>query len=172
MIINCVNCSKKFEINSNLIPEQGRLLQCSGCNHKWFFKKEILKQPRSSNDSNKSIEEFQPTLKKSTSPKVVNPENIELLDSKVNKDLVLEKILINTNQDNDSNNDLKRPNTNKKNFNILGITIVFLISFVAIIVVFDTFKSPISKIVPNIEFLLYSLYETINDIGLFLKNLI
>ena len=38
--------------------------------------------------------------------------------------------------------------------------------------ILDTFKGPIGKIVPNIEFLLYNLYETINDIALFLKDLI
>ena len=39
MIITCDNCQKKFEIDQDLIPENGRLLQCSACNHKWFFKK-------------------------------------------------------------------------------------------------------------------------------------
>ena len=43
MIITCNNCNKKFDIDSNLIPDKGRLLQCAGCNHKWFFKKEVLK---------------------------------------------------------------------------------------------------------------------------------
>jgi hypothetical protein len=43
---------------------------------------------------------------------------------------------------------------------------------VALIIVFDTFQGPISKIFPNIEFLLYNLYETINDVQLFLKDLI
>ena len=28
---------KKFEIDSNLIPEKGRTLQCGTCNHVWFF---------------------------------------------------------------------------------------------------------------------------------------
>ena len=172
MIIICVNCNKKFEINSDLIPDQGRLLQCSGCNHKWFFKKEILKQSSLSNESSKTVKEVNLTVEKSTAPKVENTENIELLDNKLNKDLALEKISTNTIKDHDSNNHLKILNNNEKNYNILGITIVFLISFAAIIVVLDTFKSPISIIVPNIEFLLYSLYETINDIELFLKNLV
>ena len=39
MIISCEVCNKKFEINSNLIPSDGRTLQCGSCNHKWFFKK-------------------------------------------------------------------------------------------------------------------------------------
>ena len=61
MIIACNNCHKKFDIDSNLIPEKGRLLQCNSCNHKWFFKKEII------NDSVEAI-------------KVEKEETIELLD--------------------------------------------------------------------------------------------
>ena len=39
MIITCANCSKKFNIDEKLIPENGRLLQCSSCNHKWHYRK-------------------------------------------------------------------------------------------------------------------------------------
>ncbi len=38
MIINCDKCSTKFNLNKNLIPEKGRLLQCGKCENKWFFK--------------------------------------------------------------------------------------------------------------------------------------
>ena len=41
MIISCGECLKKFEIDSNLIPDEGRLLQCSSCHYKWFYKKKI-----------------------------------------------------------------------------------------------------------------------------------
>ena len=40
MIIECINCNKKFEVNSDLIPEEGRNIQCGSCNHLWFFKKD------------------------------------------------------------------------------------------------------------------------------------
>ena len=60
----------------------------------------------------------------------------------------------------------------KKSYNILGLIIVFIISFIAIIIVLDTFQKPISMFVPNIEFILYNLYETINDIILFFSDLI
>ena len=48
MIIECINCHKKFQIdNSDLIPIKGRNIQCGSCNHLWFFKpqenKEIIK---------------------------------------------------------------------------------------------------------------------------------
>ena len=35
------NVKKKFDIEDSLIPEKGRLLQCSSCDNKWFFKKTI-----------------------------------------------------------------------------------------------------------------------------------
>ena len=40
MIIKCINCAKKFDVNSELIPSEGRTIQCGSCNHIWFFKKE------------------------------------------------------------------------------------------------------------------------------------
>ncbi len=38
MIIQCIKCSKKFEVRSDLIPQNGRTIQCGSCNHIWFFK--------------------------------------------------------------------------------------------------------------------------------------
>ena len=39
MIITCEKCNKTFNIQDNLIPNEGRLLQCGSCSYKWFFKK-------------------------------------------------------------------------------------------------------------------------------------
>ena len=44
MIISCPNCKKNFEVRDNLIPESGRLLQCSSCNHQWFYRKDIIEE--------------------------------------------------------------------------------------------------------------------------------
>ena len=44
MIIKCNNCNKIFDINENLIPKTGRLVQCNNCNNKWFFKNETNAQ--------------------------------------------------------------------------------------------------------------------------------
>ena len=46
MIIECVNCNKKFEVNSELIPLQGRTIQCGSCNHIWFYKPVLKKKIR------------------------------------------------------------------------------------------------------------------------------
>ena len=36
MIIQCGNCSKKFSVKDEDIPEEGRMVQCSNCSQKWF----------------------------------------------------------------------------------------------------------------------------------------
>ena len=164
MIITCNNCHKKFDIDANLIPERGRLLQCNGCNNKWFFNKEILKEPVmtvKTGETNKKTKSFE---EKSKNAEIENSNKIELLDKEINKDFLKEK---------DLNIEPKvKLSKNRKNYNILGYIIVFIISFIALIIILDTFQNPISNIIPNIEFLLYSLYETINDIKIFLKDLI
>ena len=37
MIISCISCGKKFNVNSELIPSNGRTIQCGSCNHIWFY---------------------------------------------------------------------------------------------------------------------------------------
>ena len=173
MIISCNNCNKRFELDSSLIPEKGRLLQCNGCNNQWFFKKEIEKKPTEQIMINKFSHVIKPFEELSENAKIESPENIELLDKQTKKDFVIERVSIDKNvDDNLYINPKIDPSKDRKNYNLLGFTIVFIISFIALIVILDTFQAPISKIVPNIEFLLYNLYETINDIKLFLKDLI
>jgi predicted Zn finger-like uncharacterized protein len=169
MIITCNKCTKRFSIESYLIPEKGRLVQCSSCNHSWFFKKDTTKIISSvkTTDSAKINTSNEKKLSK-------NLENIELLDETINDDLVInnDDLVINKDlgsKNSDKNIIIDKP---KKNYKILGPIIVFIISFISLIILVDTFQNPISKIVPNIEFLLYNLYESINDIKLFLNDLI
>ena len=42
MIIECINCNKKFNVDQSLIPENGRQIQCGSCNHSWYFKVELI----------------------------------------------------------------------------------------------------------------------------------
>ena len=179
MIIICYNCNKKFDVDSSVIPETGRLLQCNGCNHKWFFKKEFTQTPIEKNKLNKPIEGTGTDLKRAEPLEFEKPGTIELLDESINNNFVPEeKILFNTSKTdkNEDKNDYHDPEIfipkKRKNKNILSLTIIFIISFIALIIILDTFQRPISKVIPNIEFILYNLYETINDIMLFLGDLI
>jgi small-conductance mechanosensitive channel len=70
----------------------------------------------------------------------------------------------------------KLTNKNKKTtFSVskfLSYFLVFLITFIALIIVLDTFKSPLSSIIPGLEIFLYNFFETLKDLYLFIKNLL
>ena len=62
MIITCNNCNKKFDVDSSLIPDMGRLLQCASCDHKWFFKNTVPENTVSPTDediSNDNVNIFE-----------------------------------------------------------------------------------------------------------------
>ena len=157
MIISCENCNKRFEVSDNLIPEQGRLLQCSSCDHKWFFKK-----------TEKLIEKKEPK-------KIIKEDDNKILNETfVEKTIEEEEITsITVNEENLSEIDDEEPQIKKdKKTNYLKIFIVIIITFVAIIIIIDTFKHQIIFIYPDIEILLNNLYESLRDINLFLRDLI
>ena len=181
MIITCNNCNKKFDIDSSLIPDKGRLLQCASCDHKWFFKKEVLENTVNpivediDNDNVNIFVQNNPSNNDEINPSdllkdEVHVDTEEKLDEKIevnNEEEPKNKIDANTNERTTTNDKPKK----QKNFKILNIFIVAIISSVAFIIIVDTFKYPIGKIVPNIEFILYNLYESIKDISLFIRDL-
>ena len=169
MIITCNNCNKKFNIESNLIPIVGRWLQCASCDHKWFFKNEVLEKKISPINEDTSIDNVNIFDQNNSS---INDEESVLNTPKDEVEVDLEeeaeeKIEINIDESPQENTKPKK----QKNFKILNIFVVTIISFVAFIIIVDTFKYPIGKIVPNIEIILYNLYESIKDISLFIKDL-
>ena len=158
MIIACNSCNKKFDIDQNLIPAKGRLLQCNSCDHKWFFKSKIAVKTIESS-VNKNMEVFDNNkFQENNSKKTDNKTNIH------NKITLPTKETINKAEINKIKN--------KQKNNLLSLTIVFIISFIALIMIADTFINPLGKIVPNLEFLLYNLYESIKDIRLFFNDLV
>ena len=177
MIITCENCNKNFNLDSTLISEKGRLLQCNSCEHKWFFKKEIKEKSVQIVEIKDIADERGPLNEVVTRVEAETPETIDLLDRVTSETSTKEKISIQNNNETEvitreDKSQKNKTSSDKKNYNILGLTIVFIISFIAIIIVLDTFQKSISIFLPNIEFILYSLYETINDIVLFFSDLI
>jgi len=162
MIITCTSCNKKFEINSNLIPENGRLLECSKCNNQWFFKpKKTTQEP----DDNLNEIKLQPSnnLKKKQITKEKKTKTKETIDYNIGlKPMLATK----------KNIEIEKKIKNTSGSNLLYLILVFLISIITFIIFIDTFKNPISSIIPNIEFILYNLYESIKDITLFFKDLL
>ena len=123
-----------------------RTIQCGSCNYIWFFKKEeqILYN-----------EIKEKTLTAKDKKKSID-EPIKKIEKKPN-----DKALIKYSK--------------KEGFSlgkIFRYILVFILTFVALIVLLDTLKLPLSNIIPNLEFILFNLYETIRDITLFFKDLI
>ena len=156
MIINCTNCNKKFEVDPELIPEKGRSIQCGSCHHKWFYKKESQETTSEINDVT-IVDEIKQEIK-------INEDAAN--KKEIIEEIVEEKIEI---KQNNQEKPIKKSNILNK---IISYLIVAIISFVALIIVLDTFKTPLNNIFPNLELLLFNLYETFEDIGLFLKDLI
>jgi len=153
MIVQCNNCHKKFDLDVNLIPEEGRLLQCSACNNTWFFKKKKIETPQ---------EVTIPEIQNNKEEETISPKNDDANSSEKPSNDEIENVEVEKTIE---------PLPDKKNYRILNILVVSIISFAAFIIIIDTFKTPLGKIVPNTELLLYNLYETFRDIGLFIQDL-
>ena len=155
MIIICPCGEKKFEIDSNLIPEKGRLLKCGSCDETWFFNKNhqasINKEINIKPTKNKNKKS---TFKSLDKKKETINEDLSDLSNKKGSELVK-----------------YQPKFEFSFGKILNYLIVLIISFVAVIIFLDTFKNPLSIFFPNIELILYSLFETLKDLVLFIKDL-
>ena len=150
MIIQCINCNKNFEVNSDLIPLKGRVIQCGSCEHVWFYKK---------NDEKKIIiteakKEFHEEILEKQKKKEITDE----LDSSRQ---IKKRALIKYQKD-----------TNYSLGKFIRHIFVFILSFLALIIFLDTLKIPLSNIFPNLELFLFNLYELVTDIYLFIKDLI
>ena len=154
MIITCVKCSKKFNLDDNLIPEEGRELQCGSCNHKWFFRKEVKsiklenEIPQNKSKENDILDNFIDTEESNTKEE----KKIAVSSIKVKNDPRTKKI--------------------KTNPKIVKNSLVFIISVVALIILLDTFKFQLNSYFPGLDSLLNNLYESLKDLSLFFKDLI
>ena len=164
MIISCPECNKRFNIDQNLIPEDGRLLQCSNCMHKWHFiiKKndEIIEEPIKSEEA---------IIENNNVEKKVNPsqEFIPIKDETIEKELKKDQKIINKVKKKEQKREKK-----DKPIKLLNMIIVIIISVAALIIIIDTFRIELSKYMPFLNPMLDSFYAIIADIHSFIKDLI
>ena len=144
MIIKCPNCNKKFQIDQNLIPSNGRMLQCGSCDHNWFFKFENKNE--------------------------VEKEDIQI-DEKVSDSKEKTSFEEDTIENENKNANNEESKLKENNLNYFKIILVAIISFVAFIIVLDTFKNSLTSIFPNIKIILDNLYQSLHDIKLFMLDL-
>ena len=153
MIITCPSCKKSFQIDSSLIPIEGRNLKCGSCGHVWFFKNEEknleLKTeiiPNIKIESDKKIQKKINVNKKNLRDEIINNKDKALIKYEEESIITLS--------------------------NLIGYMIVSILSFIALILLLDTFQIQLSSIFPDLELLLYNLYETMKDMLLFVRDLI
>ena len=153
MIIQCENCNKKFEIQDSLIPDEGRLLECGSCAHHWHYrpitKLELTDEVQIKDEPTKQL-----IVKKKA-------KKIPKIKKKV--------------YENDANNEIDQTDENittkEKNISFINFLLVGIISFVAIVILVDTFKNQIAYVIPNISLYINELHEILRDIFLFIADL-
>lgn len=165
MIITCPNCNKKFKIDNSLIPDEGRDLQCGSCNHVWLYKideenSKILKLKEEID-----INDIETKIDKNNEEIVENKNPLTKIETELNN----QKKEKNIEKQNETKISKNAENTGNKFFSYL---IVFIISFVALIILLDTLKNPLINVFPGLEIILFNLFETLQDIKLFIIDLI
>ena len=153
MIISCEKCNKKFELADNLIPTTGRLLQCGSCTHQWHYipesKIELVNEVK---DNVKTNDQIKKTLQKT-----------------IKKKIKKQKVVVNQN----IHQSYSEPSEEKEGrIGFFSFLLVTIISLISLVILLDTFKFHLSSIIPNIDFYLYSLYDTLEDIFLFFTDLL
>ena len=150
MIITCPNCKKKFQIDPALVPEKGRDLQCGSCNHAWFYK------PENESEAPLALNENFFANKDKTQIETKD-QNLEIsINTKKEISKQPPKIIE------------KPTSSGPKLFSYL---IVFIISFVALVILLDTLKTPLINVFPGLEIVLFNLFETLQDLKLFIIDL-
>ena len=164
MIITCPNCNKKFKIDNSQIPDEGRDLQCGSCNHVWLYKIEVknskileLKEEIDSNDIETKVD-------KNNEKIVENKNSLTKIKTEINN----QKKEKNIEKQKETKVSKNTENTGMKFFSYL---IVFIISFAALIILLDTLKNPLINVFPGLEIILFNLFETLQDIKLFIIDL-
>ena len=163
MIIECPACSKKFNIDEKLIPDEGRLLKCGNCDHTWFYKKE----------ENLKLETE--TIKINEINKNKSEINIEPVDVPIKETKKIRKKISKKSSTKESTSkelvSIDKSSVSREN-NIIKKIFLIIISIIAFILFLDTFKNQISVIFPGILKMSDSLYQVINDLKLFIKDLV
>ena len=163
MIIECPACSKKFNIDENLIPDEGRLLKCGNCDHTWFHKKQENLKSETENIKINEIQENKLEI------------NIEPVEKPIKQTKKISKKISKKSLSKESTSkelvSINKSSVSRENYIIKKIFLI-IISFIAFILLVDTFKNQISVIFPGILKMSESLYLVINDLKLFIKDLL
>ncbi|WP_440676900.1 zinc-ribbon domain-containing protein [Candidatus Pelagibacter sp. HIMB1587] len=158
MIITCPCEKKQFKIDNSLIPHEGRELQCGSCERVWFYK------PQNESENPLKLNNNISTIKTEQNNNAVNEKNLE-----ITKPLQQGKIIDAKIEKENLKTDEKYKAKKSKFFSYL---VVIIISFLALLILVDTLKTPLINVFPGLEIILFNLFETLQDIKLFIIDFI
>ena len=165
MIIECPCKKKKFNIDINLIPDEGRDLQCGSCDRVWFYKKQDpIPEPLKINE-NIIIKESEET--EESEEISVDESNAQVIKQSAEEDGEEKSELLAIKETKKKTKVTKKTQSSK----FFSYLIVFVISLVALVIFLDTLKTPLINVFPGLEQVLFNLYETLKDIKLFIIDL-
>ncbi len=163
MIITCPCEKKQFKIDGSLIPQEGRELQCGSCETVWFYKPKNESEAPLTLNENISENKIEPSIEK-------NDKNLEFSKNLQNEKIIEPEIKNKTSKE--IPNKVKKLENENKGSKFFSYLIVFIISIVALIILLDTLKTPLINVFPELEIILFNLFETLQDIKLFIIDLI
>ncbi len=166
MIIQCENCNKKFEIQDKLIPDDGRLLECGSCAHQWHYTP-ITKLELTDEVQIKADE----VQIKTDEVQIKDEPTEQLIVKKTKKKYKIIKKIYESDADDEIDQTNESITTKQKNISFINFLLVGFISFVAIVILVDTFKNQIAYVIPNISLYINELHEILRDIFLFIADL-
>ena len=146
MIIECPCKKKKFNIDINLIPAEGRNLQCGSCDRVWFYKEELISDPS-------QVSEDIAIKEKEDSDKLNDDKSKDqLIKQPVEENKKAKSKLSTINETENKTKEIKKTQSSK----FFSYLIVFIISIGALIILLDTLKTPLINIFPGLEAVSYT----------------
>ena len=121
------------------------MLNCGSCDQTWFY-----------------------------NPKLIDNSQFKLENEVTESVLIKEDFKIDQNLNKKTDKKIEKKLKISPSFTlskILSYLLVIIISFVAAILLLETFKSQLIIFFPGLELILYNLFESIKDIVLFIKDL-
>ena len=163
MIITCPCEKKQFKIDSSLIPQEGRELQCGSCERIWFYKPKNENEALLTLNENISENKLEPAIES-------NEKNLEFSKNLQKKRIIEPEVKNKISKE--IPNKVKKFENKNAGSKFFSYLIVFVISIVGLIILLDTLKTLLINVFPGLEIVLFNLFETLQDIKLFIIDLI
>ena len=181
MIISCPNCSKKFQVPDNAIPKAGRTVQCSSCSHEWMQypvkeqKVVKLKDPVAIKSA-PLVKKARKIQKKASGPAPYSKEYMEQKWGSTVKNYAEQEGISKKKTGTKKIQKTKSPKLNEKrkkpSFGFFNYIITYSIGFTFFAGILHFERARLSRKFPALEQYIDTFFETIDNLKIFILDLI